>query len=75
MSKSRCGGCPEALGQLASKGMFRILFGLAVWGGTQSRCTPTGTVDFLRHAAAFWVEATLETGNYEHLEPGGSWRP
>ena len=69
------GGCPGALGRLASKDMFLFLFGPAVRGGTQSRCTPTGTVDFLRHATAFWVEATLETGNYEHLGPGESWSP
>ena len=64
MQKSNFGGCPGALGKLARNGWFHICFGPSVWGGTQSRFTPIGMVDFLKHETASRVEAKLEVVNY-----------
>ena len=46
---------------------FTSFLDLPCGGGTQSRFTPIGMVDFLKHETASWVEAKLEAVNYDHV--------
>ena len=78
LSKSRFGGLSWSTGKTSLKRYVSNPFWTRrVWGGedTQNRSTPTGTIDFLRHEVGSWVEAKLETGNYEHPGSSKSWRP
>ena len=66
MRKSNFRARPGALGKLAYNGCFPLLFGPSMWGGTQSRWTPIGTVEFLGPEITSRVEAKMEAVNYEH---------
>ena len=79
-SKSHFGGCPGALGKVASKGMFRAPLGSS-WAGGHKLTPEDGFLQLLgarpgwrQKIKAFWVETRLEAVNYGHAGSRPSWR-